>query len=104
LPSHVGFAYAPQAVQSVEVFLLKYSIEMFYLLGHILLATCFLLVSCLAFSSTQKRRLTFNGLDGVTSQKTELSITIAMRTSNPEYCITFHIHSVLHVSPITANR
>jgi hypothetical protein len=30
-----------------------------------------------------KRRLTFNGLHGVISQKTELFITTAVRTSNP---------------------
>jgi hypothetical protein len=31
-----------------------------------------------------KRRLTFNGLHGVTSQKIELFISIALRTSYPK--------------------
>jgi hypothetical protein len=52
---------------------------------------CFPLVSCLAYFSTwrwrrhipQKRRLTFNGLHGFISLKTELFITTAVRTSNP---------------------
>jgi hypothetical protein len=53
-------------------------------------ATWFTLVSCLAYSSTlnmerpvpPKRRLTSNALHGVISQKIELFITIAVRTSN----------------------
>jgi hypothetical protein len=50
-----------------------------------LLATCFMLVSCLAYSSTlkmeanvlPKRRLTLNGLDGVISEKLEPFMNIS---------------------------
>jgi hypothetical protein len=37
----------------------------------------------------QKRRLTFNGLHGVISQKIELFITTAVRTSNPAELLKF---------------
>jgi hypothetical protein len=58
-----------------------------------LLATCFMLVSCLAYSSTwrwtqhvlPKRGLTFNGLYNVISQKIGLFITTTVRISNPTY-------------------
>jgi hypothetical protein len=57
----------------------------------ILLATCFILVSCLAYSSTLKTEATcssekpvdFNGLYGVMSQKTDLILTNAVKTSDP---------------------
>jgi hypothetical protein len=54
------------------------------------LAICFMSVSILAYSSTlrwrwhvpPKRRLTFNGVRGVMSQKIEVFITTAVKTSN----------------------
>jgi hypothetical protein len=54
------------------------------------LATCFAPVSCLTYSSTlkvrrhdlPKRPLIFNGLHRIISQKTELFITTAVRTTN----------------------
>jgi hypothetical protein len=36
-------------------------------------------------AETPKRQLTFNGLHGIISQKTELFIITAVRTSNPAY-------------------
>jgi hypothetical protein len=37
-----------------------------------------------------KRRFTFNGLNGVISQNVELTVTIAVRTSNPSRCHKFN--------------
>jgi hypothetical protein len=56
----------------------------------VLLAACFMSVSCMAYSSTcrwrrhvpPKRRLTFNGPRGVISHRIELFLTTAVRTSN----------------------
>jgi hypothetical protein len=56
-----------------------------------LLASSFMLASCLPYSSnlqmekipSPKSQLTFNGLHGVISQKIELFIGTAVRTSNP---------------------
>jgi hypothetical protein len=55
------------------------------------LSPAFVLISCSVYSSTPKwshhdtpkRPLTFNGLHGVMSKKTELFITTAVGTSNP---------------------
>jgi hypothetical protein len=58
-----------------------------------------------------KRRLAFNGLHGIISQKMELFITTAVRTSNPAFkrdgvlrefgnacvCVPVSIRDVLHV-------
>jgi hypothetical protein len=49
-----------------------------------LLATC--------FRVPPKRQLTFNGLHGVISQKTELSITTTVRTSNTIECLNSMIN------------
>jgi hypothetical protein len=45
-----------------------------------------------------KRLSTFNGLHGVISQKTELFITTAVRTSNPTTKVKFCVLYVLYVS------
>jgi hypothetical protein len=69
--------------------------------SRVVLATCFILVSCLAYSLNPKMEvacssetciLIFNGLHGIISQKIELHITIAVRTSDPKYfiCVSFH--------------
>jgi hypothetical protein len=56
------------------------------------LAACFVLISSLAYSSTKKMEetyvppecwLNFSELHSVTSEKTELFLTAAVRTSNP---------------------
>jgi hypothetical protein len=60
-------------------------------------AVSFMLVSCLAYSLTlnveatcpPKRWLIFGGPHGVISQKTELFITTAVRTSNPTFDTPF---------------
>jgi hypothetical protein len=61
-----------------------------------LLATCFTLVSCLDYSATLNMEATcssetsvdFHGLHGVISQKMELFITTAMKTSDPTTLMT----------------
>jgi hypothetical protein len=61
----------------------------------VLPATFFMLVSCLAYYSTLKieatcsfeKSVAFNELCGVISQKIELFITTAVRTSNPTFNI-----------------
>jgi hypothetical protein len=58
---------------------------------RVLIAACFILVSCLDYYSTLKMEAKcssetsfhFNGLHGVTSQKIELFTTTVVRTSNP---------------------
>jgi uncharacterized membrane protein len=65
-----------------------------------LIAVCFMLVSCLAYSSTVKTeaisaskcRLTFTRLHGVISQKTDIFIVTAVKTSNPKQVIQFSCH------------
>jgi hypothetical protein len=60
------------------------------------LPPAFMLVSSLVYSTLKleaifppKRRLTFNGLHDVISQKIVIFITTAVRTSNPAYCTLF---------------
>jgi hypothetical protein len=61
----------------------------------VLLATCFYAGFLLGLfydpeDGPLKLRLTFNGLHGFRSQKTELFITTAVRTSNPSHVILLY--------------
>jgi hypothetical protein len=68
----------------------------------LLLAAFFMLVSCLAYSSTLKKKeacssgtlADFFGLHGVIAQRTKLFITTAVRTSNPTF---FSLWTKIHI-------
>jgi hypothetical protein len=51
-----------------------------------------------------KRRLTFNGLHGVISQKVVLFITIAVRTSNPIYIKSSVFWDMTPCSPLEVSQ
>jgi hypothetical protein len=51
-----------------------------------------------------KRRLTFNGLHGVISQKIEPFITTGVRTSNPTYWLLIRIFSIPKMTHICEDR
>jgi hypothetical protein len=81
--------------------------------SNAILANCFMLVSCLAYSSTLKMEVTFSSetsvdfqrLLGIISQEIELFITTAVRTTNPtgnSHGPKFHllIHKNSHLVPV----
>jgi hypothetical protein len=75
-------------------------------------SACFILISYLAYSSTvkmeatwsPKRRLTFDGLHSVISQKTELFITTAVPQILHVYSVTVYLTTLLIATIIIASN